>query len=361
MSPTILDERPKQPSILTVYQPIEEYWGLHGPVHSLGPDPEPVLGAFDAYLVHLLLALCPDPPTLIDLAAGATAGASSLIGLTHPRVRRVLAVSSEDEAEPDQALRGLRAYLRFRTVGPESFEVLPASALRASVADRGPVVILADAGVMAVEELPALISSWLDALPDALVLLLGLGPVGDSPTIDALLPYCRSNSACRLWLIREVAEALAASRLGMVARREHALAREVLSRLELQYEGNFAFVDLLRQVNEDAMRAANLDDEILRLHPSAGPLRDRVEARQRGAHELETLRRLAQESQDQADAARAALGLLKAERDELRWVESTPFVTLIRRKLAPGILGKIYRKSKRGLRTLTRGRGNLGA
>jgi hypothetical protein len=32
------------------------------------------------------------------------------------------------------------------------------------------------------------------------------------------------------------------------------------------------------------------------------------------------------------------------------WVEVTPLLTLIRRKLAPGILGRLYRWSKRILR-----------
>jgi hypothetical protein len=151
---------------------------------------------------------------------------------------------------------------------------------------------------------------------------------------------CGGGSERRLWLIRELGEFLAASRLGMVARRDHPHAAEILRRLQLQYEGNFGFVDLLKTVNEAALRAARVDDEVMRIHPSAEPLRA----------ELEALRRSAQESKAQADAARQALAVMTAERDELMWVEVTPVLTIIRRKLAPGILGRLYRGSKRLLR-----------
>src|SRR3954463_4772097 len=93
MDPTILDKRPKVPSILTIYRPVEEYWSSFGPVSTHGPDAGRVLDPFDALLTHLVLDLAPGLPVLVDLAAESTAGASSVIGLTHPHVRQVVAVS----------------------------------------------------------------------------------------------------------------------------------------------------------------------------------------------------------------------------------------------------------------------------
>ena len=39
MTPTMQDKRQPLPTILTVYRPIEEYWGTFGSAFELGPDP----------------------------------------------------------------------------------------------------------------------------------------------------------------------------------------------------------------------------------------------------------------------------------------------------------------------------------
>src|SRR5262245_60729873 len=92
MNPTIQDQRPPLPSILTVYRPIEEYWES-STAGDWGPEPSQALDALDAFLVHRLLELAPGRPLLIDAAMARTGGASSLIGLTHARVRGVWAVA----------------------------------------------------------------------------------------------------------------------------------------------------------------------------------------------------------------------------------------------------------------------------
>jgi hypothetical protein len=344
MNPTILDERVKLPSILTVYQPIEEYWRSFGLGRSLGTDPGAFLDPFDALLVHLVLEFSPGLPLLIDMAAGSTAGASSLIGLAHPHVRRVIAVTEDGTAEPARSLPALRAYIRLRIPGPAPLDIIPVESLADSLSEQEQVVILADASRSDPTTLARRVESWLDEAPGALVLLLGLDRVGECPAIDRLLRLCGPGSTNQFWLIRELGEFLAASRLGLVARRDHPHANDILLRLQLQYNGNFGFIDLMKTVNHAAMQSARVDDEVVLVHPSTRHIKV----------EIETLRQAARESNERADAALRSLAALTAERDELRWIVPTPLPTILRYKLSPGILGKLYRGSKRAARKCLR-------
>jgi hypothetical protein len=342
MDPTILDKRAKVPSILTIYRPVEEYWSSLGLARAHGPDAGRVLDPFDALLTHLVLDLAPGFPVLVDLAAETTAGASSVIGLTHPHVRRVVAVSRDVSRGADRTLSALRGYARSRATGLAPLDLVPIEEMPACLSDLAGVVILADARGGNTSNLADDLRRWLDERPDALVLVLGLGLVGECPMIESLLRLCSRDSGRRFRLFRELGEVLAASHLGMVARHDHPFAGEVLLRLKLLYDGNFHFLDLLKSVNQAAMQASQVDAEVMKTHPLSRPLRA----------ELDALRR-------EADLANRALADMTAERDQLRamvdelaaqTIAATPFLAIVRRKLALGLAGKLYRASKRAIR-----------
>ncbi len=336
MDPTILDKRPLLPSILTIYRPIEEYWESFKPGGARGPDPEQVLDPFDALLIHHVLDLCPGLPVLVDLAAGVTAGASSLIGLTHPHVRRVVVVSEGESRKVDRASSALRAYVRSHPPGLAPLDVVSLAEMPASLTDQAWVVILADAKAGSAEALADRIRLYLDALPDALVLLLGVGRVGDCPALESLVRLCSTGSGRRFLLIRELGEVLAASHLGMVARHDHPHTADILLRLQLLYTGNYTFLDLLQSLNLSAIRAAKVDDDVMKVHWTAHALRAEADEQRRAAHE----------AREQAAAANHALSLTWAELDALQRAH-LPFLARVRRKLAPGVAGKLWRVSKR--------------
>jgi hypothetical protein len=341
MNPATLDKRPKLPSILTVYRPVEEYWRSFGPA---GPNVEGVLGPFDALLAHLVLDLAPGFPVLVDLAAEPTAGASAVIGLNHPHVRRVVVAARAGSREADRAVAGLRGYaLRF-TPGLAPLDVIPIEDVPSNLSGQAQVVVQADARGGDASELADTLRLWLDELPDALVLVLGMGQVGECPMIEALLRLCSPDSGRRFRLFRELGEVLAASQLGMVARRDHPFVDEVVLRLRLLYDGNFQFLDLLKSASQAAMQATRVDDEVTRTHPLSRPLRA----------ELDALRR-------EAEAANLALADMTEQRDQLRervkdlipqTVAAMPFRAIVRRKLALGLPGKLYRASRRTLQRL---------
>jgi hypothetical protein len=350
MNPTIQDKRQPLPSILTVYRPIEEYWDSFGPADGLSPGPSEVLEPFDAFLVHRVLELVPGLPILVDAALAGTGGASSLIGLAHPHVRGVWAVAERGSLASERALSALRGYVRSRGSGLAPLEVIARSDLLSGLADQPGVVILVDARVADAAALAEEVGRWLDERPDALVLVLGLGRVGECPAVASLLPLCSPDSPRRLWLLRELGEVLMASHMGVVARHDHPHVADVLLRVQQYYNGNYRYLDLLRQVNQEALRAAQIDADVMRHHPLSWAL----------SGEIEELKRSAREAKEQAVAAAQVLAARDAElqevwralheaREQLAAIPPVPPSVLVRvrRKLAPTPLGMAWRLAKR--------------
>src|SRR5262249_27651851 len=102
-------------------------------------------------------------------------------------------------------------------------------------------------------------------------------------------------------------------------------------------------LELLKSVNQAAMRRAQIDDEVMESHPYWESMRLQIEA----------LKRTVQETNEQLNAAnaeRARLGGMLQEMQET--IARIPFRAIVRRKLARGIVGKLYRASKRHARTV---------
>jgi hypothetical protein len=356
LNPAVADAHPQRPNTLTIYGPVEEYWHSYEPgeARAIAPAPEPVLDPFTASLIHVVLGLVPDPPLLVDLAVGANGGAASLIGLHHPQVRRVVAVCDERSPETERALSALDAYLRNAGSGMTSFDVVPVDEMPNGLSGESHIVILADTSRGDIGTLEQAIRQWLMELPDALVLVLGVGRVGESAVMDSLLGICDAGSSRRFWSMRDCGEVLAASDAGMVARDDHPWAHEVIAGLRQRYTGEFPFLDLLRSVNQCALEAARIDERAIKDSPLSQAL----------MAEMEALRRAALESASRANSAVEALAAanvelegLRAALREARMREQPPalasvlispsLLVRVRRRLAPTLLGKLWRRSKR--------------
>jgi hypothetical protein len=332
MNATIEAKRRPLPSISTVYGPVEEYWGASRLADLPAEDPREALDPLDAFLVHRLLELVPGHPVLIDAALATTGGASSLIGMHNPRVRGVWAVVDPESLPSRRALATLQANAGTRCPGVAPLEFVERAELTGGLADQSGAVILADARAGDPAYLAAEIGRWLDVRPDALVLVLGIGDVGDCPAVAALMTLCSPASGYRLRLMRELSEVLMSSRLGVVARRDHTGLARALERLEQFYTGNYRYLDLLWRANHAALREARIDADVLRSHPTFGAISD----------ELDGLRQAVREANERADAAAAALALLEAQVAQ----PPGPLVRLCRR-LSPTPIGGAWRMAKR--------------
>jgi hypothetical protein len=332
MNSTIEAKRRPLPSISTVYRPIEEYWGSSRPAGLPDAEPAEALDPLDAFLVHRLLELVPGRPVLVDAAIARTGGASSLIGMQHPRVRAVWAVLDPESLPSRRALATLEDHAGSRGSGPVPLKIVARPELPESLAGQPDAVILADAREGDAASLAEDIGRWLDERPDALVLVLGIGPVGDCAAVASLLSLCSPGSGKQLRLLREVSEVLMASRLGVVARRDHPYIAGALLRLEQLYTGNYRYLDLLWRANHAALREARIDADVLRSHPTFGAISD----------EIEGLKCAVREANERAAAATQALARIQAQAPEP--VDS---LVMLRRRLSPTPLGQAWRLAKR--------------
>jgi hypothetical protein len=294
-------------TLYSVYQPIEEYWETCAPRRETGTDLERVFPPLDAYLIHLLLERFPQPPVLIDLAAEFAGGASTILGLLHPHVQAVVAGWRSTAESSDETLTALSAYHRLHGLST-NLEIRPTANLLAGTLSSQNHVVLVDARAWAVDMLAGAVMTWCDSQIAGILLLLGLGNVGTCPALEAVLRLCPSGGARRFWLARELADALAASTLGIVAPANHGGAADALSRVGQLFASNHQFVQLLRDANHHTLEAAQLDADIMKTHPSAWPLN----------HELQEWQRQSKAAREEAEQVRRQLSEITQHRDALQ-------------------------------------------
>jgi hypothetical protein len=306
------------PTVCSSYRPIEEYLAYRaGPaVVDLRP--------LDALLLHLLAALQPAQGELLDLAADATGGASTVLGLTLPSVRHVVSpCAGTAEGWPAAVDR-----YRKECDPPPAAEWVRAGG--APPAPARPRLVLAawhDG-----EEPGDRFGRWFGNGSPPVVLVLGLGELGDCPGLTALAAACGADSDRRLVLPREWAPALAASRLGVVGPRGDAAFDETVFRARQFFADPFRHHDLLRRACANALEqasaagaqpaAAETGDEI-DVDPSEQvlELERALEGRER---EIEALHKMLRAMTGSvayrlAHRARRTLGLVAPEGSHRRW------------------------------------------
>jgi hypothetical protein len=336
MNVNVDETRPTVPSIFTVYRPIEEYWERTYAGAGSKRETWDALKPLDAFLVHRLIELIPKDTILIDHATAVSGGASSFLALVHPRVREVWAVNERDSLEFKRAITAIRADRDDCGESAAKLVVIPQKELSDKAGRTRGLVHLVDARSQDLAALAADITRWLEARPDALVIVLSVGTFGSCPALASLLGLCAPGSGLRLNLPREHSEALLASRLALVARNDHPQLALTLERLAQSYRGNYNYIELLEQVNDSALRTAALDETILRNHLTFGPI----------SAEIEELKRLAREAIEREAVTARALQEARAQLEAVSLSETTLLVQ-VRRFFAPTAVGRAYRAAKK--------------
>jgi hypothetical protein len=327
---------PRLPTVFSIYQPIEHYWNLCGPVQAFGHEVDPVFNRLDAYLLHLLLDMLPYESVLLDLAMSATGAASSVLGLLHPRVQTVIAGQGPESIATEQAFDALTEYRR-RERPAANLVIQPTSEFLAGTVLPPRTVLLADAHLLPPDDLAEVVSRWFDARTDLIIVLLGLGTVGACQVLDAVLRVCPAQGARRFWLARELEGSLSPSSLGVIAHADHAAAANAVLRIQQLHTSNRHLLTLLRASNQTLLESAQLDADVMKTHPSAWALQAEVREAQQRTEEVRCQLRASQQATEavlqaahQANeatlqAARAAEAAFQAEiartRSEVRQVE----------------------------------------
>ena len=246
------------------------------------------LRPLDALLAALTVSLWPGPCDALDLAADATAGASTLLGLVHPSVRRVRIARSA--ARPPRWRSTPARQITDRTAGALIEEHDPIGAVL--VEPNVPLVVLTPMSVSLADD----VQRWLTVSPQVLVLVLGLD--GGEEDGRALAARLGPASPFRFIPLCELAPALATSRVGLVAARGAALDG-VVAGIRERFVCRYGYLDLVENACGDALRKASSGQDPrsvpagsdVRLHGLTGKesLRDieaAVQARRQEAQQL---------------------------------------------------------------------------
>jgi hypothetical protein len=262
MYTTLVKQRPLLPTIATVYHPLEQYLNLSAPKGFPRPEPAYPLTPLDAYLIYLIIAVHPGAPILIDFATAASRGMSTLLGLRHPRLRCVFlppGFSSNCHLFLDHFLRNQCSALA-------RLETLPSDHSLPYLLLESDVVLLFDARSAKPDDLLAHLHFWLAGSLNPLLLVLGLGRVGECPHIKSLLTAFPSGSPRRFSLLRDLSGTLTASGLAVVADRANPVAHGLLARLQELFITNYSILDLLRSATDGENHSDRTDPTAMPSH-----------------------------------------------------------------------------------------------
>ncbi len=94
-----------------------------------------------------------------------------------------------------------------------------------------------------------------------MLVLLGVERTGDSSSLAALIARC-TGSNYRLALLRELAPALAESRIALVGRREDVVFESVLARIGHLFANQFQFLDVIKRICDSALEQSILSEPL---------------------------------------------------------------------------------------------------
>ncbi len=248
-------------TLFSAYAPVERYLQTLARSGSGAAQPDLALSALDCYLMGQIAACYPAPPTVIDLAADATAGATTALWSSQPTVRRVLAPRLGGAAECSGAWRGLfpslvdeAAQRRASLNGDVRLDDAAAlHALQPDLAPFSPVIFTLAGSDAAPAAAVAHLRRLFQLQPDGLVLLLPLGRIGQSALLEAVLADCRAAGR-RLDALREVNPFLSSSQLGLVSSPTTPSIEALVRQLGRPFEGNFEFLTLLQALLQATQR-----------------------------------------------------------------------------------------------------------
>lgn len=249
------------PTVGSVCHAVEGYLDHLAAFSGMGATKAPLtVPPVDALLIRLLTMYQPSRPNLVDLAAAPSWGVSTLLCRTDPSVRLVVTTgensSEEWRTHLDHYLRDWALPLvECVTVGDirEAFD---------KVCDhQAPTLVIAAASDAAKQQSSTVFESWLERAPRAVLALLGVDKTGDSSSLASLLVRC-TGSNYRLALLRELAPALAESRIALVTRRENVALESALSRIGHLFANQFQLLDVIKQVCDSALEQSVLNEPL---------------------------------------------------------------------------------------------------
>jgi hypothetical protein len=293
-------EFPRISTIDSVYRPVEEFHQRLGE----SSDGDEALAPLDAYLLHLILEFCPRPVLVADLACGRTSGTASVVCLSSKSVSQILGVTgAPTEPRRLRHLSDLLAEIAGNRPGsgkPRFAHLVEGESvhemIRAELEPHELLLFLIDPASDSTP-LGRDLDAILERYPEALILVLSVGKVGECETARVLAQSCRTGSPHRLWLLRETSGALLASQLAFVAGRADPVAPQIVLRLEQLFATNFDFLNLVHDSCMYAVEQANFERAVSQWEEQLRRLTGECQQLEQGPRRLgEENRRLGEEN-----------------------------------------------------------------
>ncbi len=251
-------------TIFQAYQPIECYLRLLDDAHVARPIFQ--IKGIDAFLLRQLAILYPSQATVLDLAGALTGGVSTVFW------------AAQTDAVAHTFAADLRRDLKFswQTLAAEALGQLALSAAALTFVDApqgvpdmletligsfnrlSPLLVVLPLSESASDGVLDCIARLRMVRPDAIILLLPLGSVGESSILERLLALCGTQSAYRLYALREVSPFFAVSQLGLIVERTNLHIPAIFDRLHATFDGNFNYVALADQMVKLQLEAGSL-------------------------------------------------------------------------------------------------------
>jgi uncharacterized coiled-coil protein SlyX len=255
-------------TINTSYQPIAQYW--QAVEYTVGEKPMPpfALRGIDVFLMRQIAVNYPTPLQVIDLAAGQTFGASSVVwvGEKTPVAQVFTACTTDDASWTTWLSQYLKHYedseqrALIQLVAGASFEQLMAHANHDAMLGLCVVAILPE--TLSANERAALIETWLSANAKAILFVLPFGKVGEAENVCIALNACKAQPAFTFRLGREISAMFGTSQLGIFYPKNNAYLPHIFDRLQTLYEGNFNFAALLNDNTSLRLRLKRLEGQL---------------------------------------------------------------------------------------------------
>lgn len=245
------------PTLMSSYRATERYNNLLFKACSGKLEPSVNLSALDAYLLQQVVNQLSNQVTIVDLAADATCGASTICWLSAANVRQAVVPQNDWETGENAEWR-----TGFRFVAEEmgfDDEVLLSEtieqALKAKNNPLSQVIITLAQTEADAPKLGERLRSLFALQPNAAVFLLPLGAIGDSELLAQAINFGSSQKSYRVVALRDFCPFWTASRLGLIYPVNNADLPVSLDRLQQQYDGNFQFLNLTQMLIESELHS----------------------------------------------------------------------------------------------------------
>jgi hypothetical protein len=272
----VLSRADALPTIYVAYEPIENYLEALELAGCRLP-PGHLIRPVDALTCTLLTRFCPAPLTLVDLAAEASLGLSTVLCRSQARARNVITTSRGDGPLESwrPVLESFHSTLdakEFVPTGPAGDRDQIAEVLARAPRGQMAALVLFSALQETPEGMVRQVVRWLDQVPDSVVVLLGLGETGMCERLTSLTTSFGSHSPYRLVLVRELGVGFHESGMGLIFTRTHPFMDNVLFRLRQFFTGNHSFLSLARTASDAAIRAAAREQELAEVRRIQGTI-----------------------------------------------------------------------------------------